>query len=614
MIYLEYNLKKNEELIEYVNYEVSSSIPEFYELIPMQKNKIIHPKKSIYSSNSLYPISINKNVSFISNYNLGTKNYYFEYNNKYYLFSTEIKKKNILTFDGNILKKNYVLENNKFLKLIDSITITKSSQNVEFSSLKVDFSNCIKEELPYALQEVRIWSGNQEKEPDKLNLLYTGYVEDYKLPKMINYDDDVILELSILSPMSLTTKRYISLSGVYSSIKLMNLLFEPLINDGFILKEVNIVDKQIQVNYFLETIETIANDLSNKLNFFWYIDESKNILINNIESLFNQSPVIKIYGDDKIKGLYSFVPSIESNDYFNTINIKNARVYCTGFSTTHDIEYKSNQFPILKNLTLNTDDEIEFESPIDTSITGLETLCSERQTENQHLDVLYISSQNTDFLIGYSKGDNKLILPKNVVFDDDETTDAIIVLKRDSFFKSLITGFKWQGQKTNLNMVWSDSMLKYQTFKMMNSIEIEKCKGLISNSGIIEKTVDFNESWFTKKELIEYCRNLMSSNCNETSDLELSFDEDYGFNIGDLISVNKPKFMTSGDFIITSIQNSISTNNNDFVVKTKNSKLNDTYIDLFRSTKTHDDDEKYDISNIIEYTDEGIVERYGVIK
>ena len=248
------------------------------------------------------------------------------------------------------------------------------------------------------------------------------------------------------------------------------------------------------------------------------------------------------------------------------------------------------------------------------SITGLETLCSEQQTGNPSLIVLSLTGSNVNYNIGYYQGQGTLELPNGVVFDDEDTDGATVILKRDSMFKSLITGFTWKGNKVSLTEIWSDCMLKYQVFRMTDSIEIEKCKGIISESGIVESTVDVNEKWFTKRELIDYCRNLISSNNNQISELEMCFDEDYGFKVGDLINVNMPRFFTKSTFIITSIQETIDSFKKDFVIEMANSNITENYINLFRSSKTQEDDEKYDILNIVEYSNEEIVERYEVVE
>ena len=616
MIRLEYNLKKDREIRESINYKVNTSLPTGYIFLQLQKESASQPLINAYPSSLKYPISQNNNFKFIANKTYSQKKFYFNYNNQFILFETDIRINDSIEFDGSNLIKGHIIQKRKILRVFDEFVLKKSSQNVEFSEINVDFYNSVKEELPYKMQEVRIFEGDFKDEEDIVNgnLLFVGYVDDYVLTSETNFRKDATLKLSLLSPLALATKRYMSISGNYNTIELINLLFEPLINDGFTIKETNIVDKQISVNYFINTIEEIANDLSNKLNFFWYIDEYKQIYLIDITSLFSQMPVISFNNDSKIKGLYSITPKIENNNYFNTINIKNARVYCVGVSRSTSMNYPTNYFPILNNLTLNTDDDITFNSPIDMSITGLETLCSEQQTGNPSLIVLSLTGSNVNYNIGYYQGQGTLELPNGVVFDDEDTDGATIILKRDSMFKNLITGFTWKGGKVSLTEIWSDCMLKYQVFRMTDSIEIEKCKGIISESGIVESTVDVNEKWFTKRELIDYCRNLISSNNNQISELEMCFDEDYGFKVGDLINVNMPRFFTKSTFIITSIQETIDSFKKDFVIEMANSNITENYIDLFRSSKTQEDDEKYDILNIVEYSNEEIVERYEVVE
>ena len=616
MIRLEYNLKKDREIRESINYKVNTSLPTGYIFLQLQKESASQPLINAYPSSLKYPISQNNNFKFIANKTYSQKKFYFNYNNQFILFETDIRINDSIEFDGSNLIKGHIIQKRKILRVFDEFVLKKSSQNVEFSEINVDFYNSVKEELPYKMQEVRIFEGDFKDEEDIVNgnLLFVGYVDDYELSSKTNFRKDATLKLNLLSPLALATKRYMSINGIYNTIELINLLFEPLINDGFTIKETNIVDKQISVNYFINTIEEIANDLSNKLNFFWYIDEYKQIYLIDITSLFSQMPIISFNNDSKIKGLYSITPKIENNNYFNTINIKNARVYCVGVSRSTSMNYPTNYFPILNNLTLNTDDDITFNSPIDMSITGLETLCSEQQTGNPSLIVLSLTGSNVNYNIGYYQGQGTLELPNGVVFDDEDTDGATIILKRDSMFKSLITGFTWKGNKVSLTEIWSDCMLKYQVFRMTDSIEIEKCKGIISDSGIVESTVDVNEKWFTKRELIDYCRNLISSNNNQISELEMCFDEDYGLKVGDLINVNMPRFFTKSTFIITSIQETIDSFKKDFVIEMANSNITENYIDLFRSSKTQEDDEKYDILNIVEYSNEEIVERYEVVE
>ena len=67
--------------------------------------------------------------------------------------------------------------NNKDYRIIDSIEIKKSSREVTYTDLKLDFSKCTMENLPYAQQEVQIIDKDGK-------LKFTGFVSDYKLPEL----------------------------------------------------------------------------------------------------------------------------------------------------------------------------------------------------------------------------------------------------------------------------------------------------------------------------------------------------------------------------------------------------------------------------------------------
>ena len=67
--------------------------------------------------------------------------------------------------------------NNKDYRIIDSIEIKKSSREVTYTDLKLDFSKCTMDDLPYAQQEVQIIDKSGK-------LKFTGFVSDYKLPEL----------------------------------------------------------------------------------------------------------------------------------------------------------------------------------------------------------------------------------------------------------------------------------------------------------------------------------------------------------------------------------------------------------------------------------------------
>ena len=146
MAYIEYNLKQDEQIIENINYTISDS-KNNYTFLQFQKQNASYPSTNSYPSSGKYPVSQGTELKMIATQTYSSKKFYFKYNNQFVLFETDIHKNNILTFDGTTLTKETILENVKRLNLIDSFSLSKSSQNVEFSNLKVDFTDGIKEEL-----------------------------------------------------------------------------------------------------------------------------------------------------------------------------------------------------------------------------------------------------------------------------------------------------------------------------------------------------------------------------------------------------------------------------------------------------------------------------------
>lgn len=152
----------------------------------------------------------------------------------------------------------YAKWNDKQCKLIDNIDTNKSSREVTYSDLTLDFSDCTIEDLPYAQQEIQIIDRNN-------NLIFTGFVSDYKLPELRDINTSVKrLTMSLFSPRQLTTKRTVTIMRTAKMSDIINQTLNPLFQDGFSLKEINIEDKTITVNLISRTVEEILNYLSNK--------------------------------------------------------------------------------------------------------------------------------------------------------------------------------------------------------------------------------------------------------------------------------------------------------------------------------------------------------------
>ena len=588
MVYVEYNTSKREKT-EYGIDVVESLSHEGYTYLPFAPLTIVHPNSTLYpiadltTENNEYGYLLR----FVANKSYPYGNYYFEYDNKYYLFTTQIRKGTKIYFsieedlpEGEtewqevpFLTAESYYQSKEILPVYDTLELNKSGNELTFSNVKADFGIRTMEQLPMAFQEIRIWQGELKGNDDlsECELKYTGFLDKAELTQKHTDEDECDIEFTLLSPMNLTTKRYVSVSGTYKTDELFNLIFEPLINDGFNLEKINMDNRTISVNYYLETIETIMNDLSNKLNIFWNIDSQKNIHINDIIKLLGQEPKM-IITSEKTEGLYEMKPIIENNGYFNTINVKNARIYTSG----------TNQ-QILEVMKLISEETQTFVNPIDFGSNGASRVCLNNNTTN--CTILSITDENGQILyeITYDVDNKDIVLPSGVVYNDGDTENATLILERDSFFKNLITGMQWKGTTQNIRTIESDTMLKYQLFRVTNSNEIYKCSQFLTDSGIIEKTIDVNESWFTYTELVEYCSNLITSNANNTAKVELSFDKDYGLEIGDKIRINRPAFFINGDFVITEINETQS--HYDYYncqIVAQNNKLQANYIDIFR--------------------------------
>ena len=184
------------------------------------------------------------------------------------------------------------------LDVYNNYEITKSSQDVVYSDLQCDFTGRTAEELPEKYQEVSLVDiDNLNNE----NVLYFGYVESYNFGEMRELDVDTTINLTLFSPMKLATLRTTIAIGTYQLKDLLqNTILDPLIEEGFKIKEIDITDRQVTTNYLVKSVEYCMNNLSNKFNFWWFIDEYKNIYIKDITKLISQEPR-HIYDNENMK-------------------------------------------------------------------------------------------------------------------------------------------------------------------------------------------------------------------------------------------------------------------------------------------------------------------------
>lgn len=507
--------------------------------------------------------------------------------------------------------------NNKNFKVIDSCSFRSSNNEVTFNDIKIDFTGYSLVDIPFKYQEVEILKDE--------NIFFTGYVENIKVSTMKKKKEYRELTITLLSPLKMATVRTISLIGTYETSEAIRRILQPLIDDGFTIKEINIGDGQITTNFVLETIENAMNNVCSKKNIFWYINEKKEIFVNSIDYLFGKaiSKTITENDDFRKEGLIGINPTIENVDYSNVINFKNVRLIYSSFISFMEPD---EEYPIVcLGKDAKKGDIINFDKPIIIDENYLKKVMQEQKEEKIYycfkivlLDLIeddplavkeyYISinadSENKDFVIS-----------KGISFSDD-SEEGEIILQRDSFFPNLITGFKWNLDKdVRIKEVGSDTALRYTTMKFMYSAEINKLKNIISKSGQIEKTIDYNEKWTSLSELIDYARSLMTQNSNVVNSVELEYDINPNLKVGDIVDIDLPSFYINGNFAVKEISYTYKNEiEQDWKITLKSADLISTYIDMFRPVETEEAQNTIDTIILSEFVEENIKEIHELIK
>lgn len=288
--------------------------------------------------------------------------------------------------------------NGKSYKVLDSIEIQKSSRELKYTDIKIDFKGGTIEDLPFYMQEMQIYDINNK-------LLFTGYLESYKMPEltMLNNIENE-LTLTLMTPRTMATKKTVTIVTTDTMLNIINRIFRPLYNDGFALKESNFDNKAITVKLIARTIEECMKILSTRYALYWNINELKEITVNSIEYQFNKpfTKSININNYKKqIKGFTKLVPSVEGTDYANIINVKNARVFYSKFQTEG------------LNISLSNGDRIDFENPLDISLSTAKRIKANSVEQGSsvavtNLSIVYNNNQEAYIISGFNtSGDIK---------------------------------------------------------------------------------------------------------------------------------------------------------------------------------------------------------------
>ena len=505
--------------------------------------------------------------------------------------------------------------NNKYFRIEKNYSFNFSNSEVTFSNLTIDFTGKEFADIPYKYQEIKIVETDSEQTEYK-NVLFTGYVNTIKLSNLKNKVEERSLTISLLSPLKMATVRTATLIGLNKISTAILKTLQPLINDGFILKEFNIPDGEITTSFVMETIENCMNIICRKKNLFWYINEKKEIFINSLQYLFDLKPKKIINENIKEEGLIQLQPSIVNIDYANVINFKNINLIYSQFNDNVVTDY-TNGYPIInmpKNIKYG--DIITFNYPIIIAEEYLKKYIKEMNEQidsgyiaNILMTIMYNSQEGKTYRIGYDTN-SEYVKTEGITFNDDDGTEGEIVLQRDSMFKNLITGFKWNVNRnaTIIEFV-SRTALKNTKLKFMSSKDINLLKNIISNTGIIEKTIDYQEKWATINEVTTFARSILKNNSNIVNEVLLEFDKNPNLKIGDIIKIEAESYYIYGNFAVESIKyNYTNENDENWLITAKTSDFLTTYIDLFRRQEQEQNQDTSDELIISEYIEEKIEE------
>lgn len=490
------------------------------------------------------------------------------------------------------------------LRIINTYEITKSSQNVTYSTIKCDFTGFNANDLPNKYQEVTILEDN--------NIVFFGYIDSYKFGEIRETDIYTEIEFTLLSPMAMATLRYTIANGTYKLNDLLPVLLEPLIDDGYTIVTQDIKNRQVTVNFPLDTIEYCMNNLSNKFNFWWFIDQYKQIHIRDIETM-KQQEITHIYDNThKLPYLQYIKPKMSSEGYANLVNFKNVRLY----------ERANQQTNPLINLPISTmkkDSNIDFNYPIDIKAENIIKSAQSNAVQGNTYYGLYISGtySNGNTFTAYVKvEDGQYSISDNIGFDGNENAIQDILLIRDSFFNNLITGFKFNNENYNLTSITiinSDSALIWDIMRIYNDKEITDKQGIISKSGIIEKTIDMSETWRTRQELTEIGSSYIRNNSLKLDGtIEMKFDTTCSIDVGDVVYINKMLF--DDVYIVTKKYETIVRGMKTFLLTCKNGNMLNNFVDVFRRENEQENENKTYKISITHYIEEEIRERFEVVQ
>ena len=181
--------------------------------------------------------------------------------------------------------------------------------------------------------------------------------------------------------------------------------------------------------------------------------------------------------------------------------------------------------------------------------------------------------------------------------------------------KDLIVGLKYNGsQNIEISSISSSTALIWAKYRVINNDEVYKNKGIISDTGIVEKQIDMNEQWKTMDEILDIANSYIKKNISRVQQVKLNIDQDNNLEVGDTIKINKPFFLIDDTYIITDKNIIYEDNIKTWQYTLRNTNILENYVDLFRAKEQEENKDKEFNLITSNYDEEGFNELYEVVE
>lgn len=470
--------------------------------------------------------------------------------------------------------------------LLNRPNIKTSSRETTFSNLVVDFTGKTVSDLPIKYQEVQVVDTSVI--PEKI--LSLGFVNDVVLPTFDSVDKPVFVEIELLSPQTYLSKRTVELQVSNENVRNgVEMVLDEIVNkDGFIIVENNLqTTSYFSEVYVGKTVEKILNELSRRFKFIYYVDELKNIYLKSIESIVVGEPILDITSV-QTPFLKSLTPKIQAVDYANKLTLVNFNLIS---------QTVPNLFMLNEDVVNGND--YRFDRPFSISDNVASRLPNNSWIFRATVRKPDLST--VTYTLATSGG--VVVYPANIgilgVSDNDPTKEILLEPSQENHLT--IVGMKYRGPNGVLEDFVSASCLLNYTATYLDPVEIDRNKGLLNTSGIVEQTIQQYGKYFTIEELSEYAKSLLSQNNKQSNIVLLEFKGDINdaefialkekIKLTAKININLPQFfIENGEFIIVDIESEVNNMLETIRIETRSSNLNENYIDIFRKDEEQTDE------------------------